>query len=113
MKTNREALRPLASLISKSEKARTKLRPETWQHKMLSGNIAALRLASAQMNGVVDSSPGELREARAALASMIRKTRQALSKFAPGTAQHTLQLNRLKALRLARTALTAHGCSSS
>ena len=39
------ALPPLRSLMSKSEKARTKLKPDTWQYRMLDKNLAALRLA--------------------------------------------------------------------
>lgn len=43
----REALRPIASLISKSEKAQRKLEPGTWQHTMLRDNLKALRIAEA------------------------------------------------------------------
>lgn len=37
---------PLASLISKSEKAQGKLDENSWQFKMLRDNLSALRLAS-------------------------------------------------------------------
>jgi hypothetical protein len=37
-----EALRPIASLISKSGKAQQKVPPGTWQHRMLD-NLKALR----------------------------------------------------------------------
>jgi len=37
---------PLASLISKSEKAQGKLKEDSWQHRMLQNNLAALTLAS-------------------------------------------------------------------
>ncbi|AGA68237.1 hypothetical protein Desdi_0710 [Desulfitobacterium dichloroeliminans LMG P-21439] len=40
------ALAPIASLISKSEKANEKLAQGTWQHTMLSNNIKALYIAS-------------------------------------------------------------------
>lgn len=40
------ALAPIASLISKSEKAQKKLAQGTWQHTMLSNNIKALYIAS-------------------------------------------------------------------
>ncbi|HWQ51808.1 MAG TPA: hypothetical protein VN369_08425 [Terriglobales bacterium] len=40
----KNALAPLTSLISKSEKARTKLAQGTWQHTMLSDNLKALRI---------------------------------------------------------------------
>ncbi len=37
---------PIASLMSKSEKARGKVAPGTWQHAMLSRNLSALHIAS-------------------------------------------------------------------
>ena len=39
------AVAPIRSLISKSEKAKGKLKPDTWQYKMLESNIAALTIA--------------------------------------------------------------------
>ncbi len=36
---------PLLSLISKSEKAQTKLKEDSWQYKMLEENITALHMA--------------------------------------------------------------------
>jgi hypothetical protein len=101
----REALRPITSLISKSEKARTKLTPGTWQHTMLSNNLKALRIASTLMDGETrdtnDFAPDDLREAVSAFESMINRTESA-KKFLPGTSQHTLQKNRLRALRIAK-----------
>lgn len=99
----REARRPLASLTSKSEKAREKLAPTTWQHVMLTDNLNALHLATALMDGEAagDRSPDEIRAALDALASMAGRTEKAMSKFPAGTSQHTLQVNRLKALRVA------------
>jgi hypothetical protein len=40
-------------------------------------------------------------EARRALASMIPRCEGAQAKFAPGTSQHTLQVNRIRALKIA------------
>lgn len=102
----REALRPIASLISKSEKAQQKVAPGTWQHTMLRDNLAALHIASALMDEHAegageDFTPDELRNALSALASMVDRTEKALPKFAPGTPQHSLLRNRLKALRVA------------
>jgi len=103
-----EARRPLASLISKSEKAQQKLVPGTWQHTMLRDNLKALHTASALMNGDTGSFSQEgLREALGALASMIGKTERAQAMFSPGTSQHTLQRNRLKALRVAEALVRA------
>jgi hypothetical protein len=98
-----EALRPIASLISKSEKAQQKLAPGSWQHTMLQGNLKALRMASALMskNGVENYTREDLQEALLALNKMISKSEKAQGMFPPGTPQHTLQRNRLKALRIA------------
>jgi hypothetical protein len=100
-----ELLRPIASLIGKSEKAQQKLTPGTWQHTMLRDNLKALRIASALMSaGTGDADPftrEDLHEALPALASMISRSEKAQAKFSPGTSQHTLQRNRLKALRVA------------
>jgi hypothetical protein len=101
-----EAIRPIASLISKSEKAQQKLRPGTWQYTMLEDNLKALHIAFALMHkeetdDANRTSPDELRKALRAFASMISKTDETRAKFPPGTSQHTLQQNRLKALRIA------------
>lgn len=103
-----EARRPLASLISKSEKAQQKLAPGTWQHTMLRDNLEALHIASALMNEETGTfRPDELHEALGAFSSMIGRTENAQTMFAPGTSQHTLQRNRLKALRIAEALITA------
>jgi hypothetical protein len=100
-----EALQPITSLISKSEKAQQKLAPGTWQHTMLRDNLKALRIASALMNNEIDDTESftrdDLQDALRAFASMISKTEKAQAKFTPGTSQHTLQRNRLKALQIA------------
>jgi hypothetical protein len=100
-----EARRPIASLISKSEKAQQKLSPGTWQHTMLRDNLKALHIASALMNkGTKDTddfTQDDLQEALRAFAAMMSRADKAQSKFSPGTSQHTLQRNRLKALRIA------------
>jgi len=106
-----EALRPIASLISKSEKAQQKLASGSWQHTMLRDNLKALHIASALMNKGVDDTDGfirdDLQEALSAFASMIGRTEKAQAKFSLGTSQHTLQRNRLKALRIAEAVITA------
>jgi len=100
-----EALRAIVSLISKSEKAQRKLAPGTWQHTMLQENIKALHIASALMNKEIDDSDSftrdDLKEAQRAFTSMISKTEKSQAKFSPGTSQHALQQNRLKALNIA------------
>ena len=105
-----EALRPIASLISKSEKAQEKLASGTWQHSMLRDNLKALHIAYALMNEEADDTNSftrdDLQEALSALDSMIGKTEKAQVKFSPGTSQHTLARNRLKALRIASALIT-------
>lgn len=99
-----EALAPIASLISKSEKAQQKLTPGTWQHTMLLNNLKALHHAFALMNkGVTDTdfAQNDRQESLNALSSMIGKTEKARAKCLPGTSQHTLLQNRLKALHIA------------
>ncbi len=106
-----EALRPIGSLINKSEKAQQKLTPGTWQHTMLGDSLKALHIARALMtdeSGAADSfTSDDLREALGTLASLIGRTADTKTKFAPGTSQHSLQANRLKALRIAEATVQA------
>jgi hypothetical protein len=100
-----EARRPIASLISKSEKAQQKLAPGTWQHTMLRDNLKALHIASVLINKKTNDAgnftPDDLQEALRAFASMQRRADKAQRQFSPGTSQHTLQRNRLRALCIA------------
>ncbi len=100
-----EALRPIESLISKSEKAQQKLTPGTWQHTMLQDNLKALRIALQIMHGQAvhteEVAIGDYQKALQALASMISRSEKAQMKFSIGTSQHSLQKNRIKALSFA------------
>lgn len=105
------ALRPLASLIAKSEKARQKLAPGSWQHSALRENLRALRLALALLSDGTDGAEtvarDELREALRALASLRERSGNARAKFSPGTSQHTLLRNRTEALSVAEAIVTS------
>ena len=72
---------------------------------MLQGNLKALYYAFALMNEDINNTDnftlGDIEEALRAFASMIGKTEKAQAKFSPGTSQHTLLQNRLKALHIA------------
>ena len=107
----REALRPIVSLIGKSEKALLKLKPGTWQHAMLRDNLAALRLGTALLNPEAGAAAGfardELQKALRAFASMASRTEKAQEKFAPGSSSHSLSRNRLQALRRAEALVAA------
>ena len=100
-----EALRPIASLISKSEKAQQKLASGSWQHTMLRDNLKALHIATALMKTNTRDADSftrdDLQESLRAVASMIGKAEKAQEHFSPGTSQHTLQQNRLNAMRIA------------
>ena len=100
-----KALRPIASLISKSEKAQLKLASGTWQHTALQDNLKALHIASVLMQKTgrtEDFALDDVREALETLTSMISRVEKAQVKSPPGTSQHTLLRNRLEALRIAR-----------
>ncbi|MEZ4590949.1 MAG: hypothetical protein R3D55_07375 [Chloroflexota bacterium] len=106
-----EALRPIASLMSKSEKAQQKLAPNTWQYVMLQSNLNALRVALALMQNDVKAlancTQADFQDAITAIGTMIGKTQTAQAKFAPGISQYTLLQNRLKALQMAETLVKA------
>ena len=50
----KKAYAPIHSLISKSEKARGKLAKGTWQYKMLTDNLKALKIVSLLLEAVLD-----------------------------------------------------------
>lgn len=99
------ARRPIASLISKLEKAQQKLSPATWQHSMVRENLKALHISCALMDRETEETGrftrDDLQDALSALASMTTKATNAQAKFSPGLSQHTLLRNRLKAFRIA------------
>lgn len=100
-----KTIRPIASLLSKSEKVVQKLAPGTWQHAMLWNNIRALQVATELMSGQPVKpdrfSPDDLQDAHKALVSMIDRTQKAQPQFPSGTSQHTLLRNRLQSLQKA------------
>jgi hypothetical protein len=102
---------PIFSLITKSEKAQQKLSPGTWQHSMLRDNLQALRIAHSLLHSgdleVSDLSLEELQSALGALASVIQRSEEALTKFAPGTSQNSLLTNRIRALNVAASLIRA------
>jgi hypothetical protein len=77
---------------------------------MLGDNLKALHVAYALMNKEADDTNSftrdDLQEALRTLDSMIGKTEKSHVKFSPGTSQHTLARNRIKALRKASALIT-------
>ena len=76
-----EAIPPIISLISKSEKAQRKLAPGTWQHTMLQDNLRALHIAFALMTRSMNDADvprrDDLRAALRAFAAMTRSSERA------------------------------------
>lgn len=109
-----EARRPLASLLSKSEKTQQKLASGTWQHKMLGETVNAVRIALELMDEdrsrAGSFTRADLQEALRVFASVATRAGKAQSKFTPGTSQHTLQRNRLRALQVAEALVNAELC---
>lgn len=102
---------PLASLIRKSERALRKLAPGSGSHTRLRNDVEALRLAWKLID---DALPGanafdlaELDEALKTLGALIGRVEGVQAKFLPGTSAHTLQRNRLHALRVAEAVTNA------
>lgn len=55
----KKAVAPIQSLISKSEKARTKLAPNSWQYTMLSENLEALAVVSPLLQKAIEDYKGK------------------------------------------------------
>lgn len=55
----KKAIAPLASLISKSEKAQEKFKEGSWQHTMLSKNLKALHIASPLLTKALSAINGD------------------------------------------------------
>ena len=74
----KDAIAPIASLLSKSEKSQQKLKPGTWQHSKLQDNITALRIALSAVENtseIEDISTNGLQDALLTLDSIIEKVR--------------------------------------
>jgi hypothetical protein len=105
-----EILKPIESLINKSQKAQQKLTAGTWQHSMLQKNLKALQIAYTLMR--VDNiktnefTHEDFQEVLSILKILINKVEKTETKFLQGTSQHTLQKNRLKSLRKASEFIT-------
>ena len=112
----KEARRAIASTLGKSEKALTKLKAGSPQHRMTTEAIAAWRAAIALIDrelepeGAGASRAGEhteaeLEAAQNAIASARTRVEKMVPKFAPGTPQHTLAVRRIEAFHIAETLL--------
>ncbi len=113
-KTDREeALRAIASMMGRCEKAQEKFAQGTSQHTLQKNRRKALFVASSLIaaelsgGGATDAfTKEELTKALAPIASLIRKSEKAREKLAQGTWQHTMLGDNLKALSIASPLLT-------
>lgn len=112
----REAIRALESIIRKNEKAKLKLKEESWQHRRTERTLAAARIAVRLLREELDDEregaasvvaskaaypADELRDAWEQLTSLSEQVAGMLPKFAAGSSQHTLAIRRIAALELA------------
>ncbi|QJC50142.1 hypothetical protein HGI30_05460 [Paenibacillus albicereus] len=114
-----EAMRALASVLSKSEKAREKLKRGSSSEAAISREINAYRIAldliararqaepapdaeaQAEQASAAGHTKAELEDALSALQAVIAKIEKAQPRLKPGTSSHTLTERRQKALRSA------------
>lgn len=108
-----EALRAIASMIDRSEKAQEKFAQGISQHTLQRNRIKALYIASSLIKkelagqDISDQYTKEdLEKALAPIASLISKSEKARQKLAQGTWQDTMLKDNLKALYIASPLLT-------
>ncbi|MGD9559755.1 MAG: hypothetical protein AB7V55_04010 [Oscillospiraceae bacterium] len=102
------ALPAIAAMAERSATAQQKFAPGTAQHTLLENRTHALRIAAAlieQALGGQRGAPGfpkaALQKAQAPIASLTSKSEKARKKLAPGSWQHTMLTENIRALRLA------------
>lgn len=103
-----EALRAIASMIGRTEKAKTKFAQGTSQHTLQKNRLKALHIASSLIEKELGQSDvigvftnEELRKALDPIASLISKSEKAKGKVAQGSWQYTMLEENLKALYIA------------
>jgi len=103
-----EALRAIASMIGRAEKAKEKFTQGTSQYTLQKNRLEALNIASlliskelADSNAMNHYTKEDLEKALAPISSLISKSEKAQKKLEKGTWQHTMLSNNLKALYIA------------
>ncbi len=99
----REAHRAILSLRNKSEKASGKLKEGSWQKKKMDSCVKAADIALQLIDGdtAVRFECEALNEADESLGDALHRAEEVIGKFAEGSSQHTLQKNRIAALKIA------------
>ena len=108
-----EALRAIASMIDRSEKAQKKFTQGISQHTLQKNRIKALYIASSLIKKELAEqdisdiyTKEDLEKALAPIASLISKSEKARQKLAQGTWQYAMLKDNLKALYIASPLLT-------
>ena len=99
----REAHRAILSLRNKSEKAFAKLKEGSWQKKQMDSYVKAADTALQLFDGntAMPFACEALNEANQFLGDALRRAEEVVGRFAMGSSQHTLQKNRIAALKIA------------
>lgn len=102
------ALCAIADMAARGEKAQQKFAPGTAQHTLQQNRLAALAVSAALVKRALagQAAPAgftraALEKARAPIASLAAKCEKARQKLAPGSWQHTMLENNLRALAIA------------
>lgn len=106
------ALKRIASMIGKSEKAQVKFAQGTSQHTLLKNRMHALHIASILIQRELtqpETTRGytreDLEQAQAPMASLLHKSEKSCEKLEPGTWQRTMLENNISALSMASALL--------
>jgi hypothetical protein len=99
----KEAYRAILSLRNKSQKAAGKLKEGTWQKDLTTRIVSASDVALSLISGGVTTVYGQetLAESLATMKDTLRRAEEVIGKFLVGTSQHTIQKNRIAALKVA------------
>lgn len=107
-----EALRSIASMIERSEKAQEKFTQGTSQYTLQKNRIKALYIASsliknelAEPNAMAKYTKEDMEKALAPIVSLISKSEKAQKKLSQDTWQHRMLTDNLNALYIALTLL--------
>lgn len=98
-----EAHRAISSLRNKADKSSFRLKEGSWQRSLMDSYVKAAGIALKLLDddGVVLFEREELNEAHESLADALLRAEQAIGRFPAGSSQHTLQRNRITALKIA------------
>jgi ABC-type antimicrobial peptide transport system ATPase subunit len=98
-----ESHRALSSLLHKCKRSQEKLTKDTWQWRLMENNIRAIEVTLPIITspGINDFTKDDLELAFQTLTSTLDRTEKIREKLKQGTAQWTLNKNRIKALKTA------------